>query len=73
MVSIQVYDTLSILFKLEKPHVEHLEDFILLLREGGEMHNFFKTFNRKFERKNSKEFPIGSVKAGASWWEECLR
>ncbi len=37
MGNFQVYDALSILFKLEKPHVEHLEGFILMLREGGEL------------------------------------
>jgi len=33
----QVCDALSILFKLEKPPVEHLEGFILLSREVGEL------------------------------------
>jgi hypothetical protein len=37
MDSFQVCDGLSILFKLEKPLVEHLEGFILLPREGGEL------------------------------------
>jgi hypothetical protein len=37
MGSFQVCDALSILFKLEKPLVEHLEGFILLPREGGEL------------------------------------
>jgi hypothetical protein len=36
MGSFQVCDALSILFELEKPHVEHPEGFILLPREGGE-------------------------------------
>jgi hypothetical protein len=35
--SFQVCDALSILFKLEKPLTEHLEGFILLSREGGEL------------------------------------
>jgi len=37
MGSFQVYDALNILFKLEKPLVKHLEGFILLPREGGEL------------------------------------
>ncbi len=37
MGSFQVGDALSILFKLEKPLVKHLEGFILLLKEGGKM------------------------------------
>jgi len=41
----QVCDALGILFEFEKPHVEHLEDFILLPREGGELQNFFRTLD----------------------------
>jgi hypothetical protein len=37
MGNFQVYDALSILFKLEKPLVEHFEGFILLPRKGGEL------------------------------------
>jgi hypothetical protein len=37
MGSFQVCDVLSILFKLEKLHVEHLEGFILLPKKGGEL------------------------------------
>jgi len=48
MGNFQVCDAMSILFKLEKPHVEHIEGFILLSREGGELQNFFRTFDRKF-------------------------
>ncbi len=43
MGNIQVCDALNIFFKLEKLHVEHLKGFILLLIEGGELHNFFRT------------------------------
>ncbi len=35
--SFQVGDALGILFEFEKPLVEHLEGFILLSREGGEL------------------------------------
>jgi hypothetical protein len=37
MGSFQVCDALSIPFKLEKPPVEHLEGFIFLLKEHGEL------------------------------------
>ncbi len=33
----QVCDALSIVFKLEKLFVKHLEGFILLLKEGGKL------------------------------------
>jgi hypothetical protein len=45
MGSFQVYDALSILLELEKLLIERLEGFILLWREGGELQNFFRTFN----------------------------
>jgi hypothetical protein len=37
MGSFQVCDAMNILFKLEKPLVEHLEGFILLSKEGDEL------------------------------------
>jgi hypothetical protein len=37
MGSFQVCDAQSILFKLEKPSIEHLEGFILLPKESGEL------------------------------------
>jgi hypothetical protein len=45
MGSFQVYDAMSIPFKLKKLPVKHLEGFILLPKEAGELQNFFKTFN----------------------------
>ncbi len=57
MGNFQVCDALNILFELEKPPIEHLEGFILLSREGGELQKKFRTFDRKFQLKNSKEFP----------------
>jgi hypothetical protein len=57
MDSFQIYDVLSILFKFEKHLVKHLEGFILLPREGGKLQNFFRTLDRKFQFKKSKEFP----------------
>jgi hypothetical protein len=57
MGSFQVCDVLNILFELEKPPVKHLEGFILLPKEGAKLQKKFRTFNRKFWLKNSKEFP----------------
>jgi len=57
MGNFQVCDALSILFKLEKPPLKHLDGFILLPREGGKLQKNFKILNRKFQFKNSKEFP----------------
>jgi hypothetical protein len=54
MGSFQVCDALSILFELEKPHVEHLKGFILLPIEGSKLQNFFRIFDKKFQLKNSK-------------------
>jgi hypothetical protein len=65
---------MSIIFKLEKPPVEHLEGFILLLKEGGELQKIFKTFHQKFQLKNLKEFPpLDQQKLMHRWWEECLQ
>jgi hypothetical protein len=57
MGNFHVCDALGILFELKKPLVEHLEGFIPFLREGGELQNFFKTLDQKFQLKNLKEFP----------------
>jgi hypothetical protein len=54
MGSFQVYDALSIFFKLETLLVEHLEGLILLLKKGGELQKNFTTLDRKFQLKNSK-------------------
>jgi hypothetical protein len=48
MGSFQVCDALSILFKLKKPPVKHLESFILLPREGSKVQNIFRTLDQKF-------------------------
>jgi hypothetical protein len=69
MGSFQVCDDLSILFKFEKPLIEHLEGFIILLRKGGELPKKFKIFDQKFKLKNSKEFPHWISKAPASMVE----
>jgi hypothetical protein len=57
MGSFQVCDVMNIFFRLEKPLVEHFEGFILLPKESGELQNFFKTLNGKFQLKKSKELP----------------
>ncbi len=57
MGNFHVYDALNILFKLEKLPIKHLEGFILPPREGGELHNLFRTLHWKFQLKNLKEFP----------------
>jgi hypothetical protein len=57
MGNLQVCDALSIVFKFEKPLVEHFEAFILLSKAGGKLQFFFRTLNKKFQLKNSKEFP----------------
>jgi hypothetical protein len=57
MGSFQVCYALGILFKLEKPLVEHLEGFIFLLKKGGRLQKNFRTFDWKFQLKNSKKFP----------------
>ncbi len=77
----QVGDALCILFEFEKLPVKHLEGFILLPREGGELQNFFGTFDWKFQLKNSEEFPhwisknwrIGSGRNVCSRSNELLR
>jgi hypothetical protein len=55
-----------ILFKLEKPPVEHLEGFIFLPREGGKLQKFSELFIRNSNPRTIKNSPTGSAKAGAS-------
>jgi hypothetical protein len=57
MGSFQVYDALNILFKLEKPPTEHLEGFILLMKEGGELQFFFKNFKLEIRVQEFKKIP----------------
>jgi hypothetical protein len=64
MASFQVCDALSILFKLEKPLVEHLKSFILLPREGGEL--FSELLIENSSSRTQKNSPIRSAKASAS-------
>jgi hypothetical protein len=73
MRNFQVYDALSIHFKLEKPPLEHFEGFILLPIEGGELQITFRTLNQKLQFKTSKEFPQWiNKKLVHQWWEKCL-
>jgi len=55
--SFEVGDALGIFFEFEKPPIKHLEGFMLLSKKGGELQIFFRTFDWKFQLKNSKEFP----------------
>jgi hypothetical protein len=48
---------MNIFFKFKKLPVKHLERFLFLPRESGKLQKKFKTFNGKFQLKNSKEFP----------------
>jgi hypothetical protein len=48
MGNFQVYDALIILFKLEKPLEKHLEGFILMPNESGELQKNFRTLDQKF-------------------------
>jgi hypothetical protein len=72
MGSFQVCDALNILFELEKFIVKHVEGFILLRREGGEIQNVLKTLKWKFQLKNSKNPSLDHQKLVHRWWEECL-
>jgi len=65
MGSFHVCDVLNILFKLEKPPIEHLEGFIFLPKKGGELQIFSNLFTKKFSTKTRKNSPTSSTKAGA--------
>jgi hypothetical protein len=67
MGNFQVYDALSIFFELEKLHVEHLDGFIFLSRESGELQNFFfELLTRNSNLKTRKNSPTRSAKVNAS-------
>jgi hypothetical protein len=72
MGNFQVYDDLSILFKLEKPPIEHLEGFILLPKEGGKLQIFLELLTRNSSSKIRKNYPIRSTKAIALMCNGCL-
>jgi len=54
---------LGILFEFEKPPVEHLEGFILLLREGGELQKFSELLTGNSSSRIRENSPTGSAKA----------
>ncbi len=62
----QVCDALSILFKLEKLHVKHIEGFILLSRESGEQQKISKLLIENSSSITRKNSPIGLTKVDAS-------
>ncbi len=66
MGSFHVYDALSIFFQLEKPLLEHLEGFILLLRDGGKVQKNSKLLTENSSSRTEKNSSIGSTKASAS-------
>jgi hypothetical protein len=53
----QLCDVMNIIFKLEKPPVEHFEGFILLLRKRGELHNFFQNSSLKIPTQKLERIP----------------
>jgi hypothetical protein len=65
MGSFQVYDALSIFFKLEKPLVGILRVVSFCQEKVANCKKIFRTFHRKFQLKNSKKFPHKSAKVGA--------
>jgi hypothetical protein len=65
MVSFQVCDALSILFELEKPHVEYLESFILLLKVAS-CRIFSELLTGNSNSRTPKNSPTRSTKANAS-------
>jgi len=54
---------LGILFEFEKPPVEHLEGFILLLREGGELQKFSELLTGNSSSRIRENSPTGLAKA----------
>jgi hypothetical protein len=72
MGSFQVCDALSIIFELEKPPIEHIEGFILLLKESGELQKISKLITGNFSSRIRKNSPTRSAKVGASMVGECL-
>jgi hypothetical protein len=58
MGNFKVCDALSILFKIEKPHVEHLEGFILLRKVGGELQKFLELLTKNSNSRTQKNSPL---------------
>jgi hypothetical protein len=62
----QVCDVLSILLKLEKPHVEHFKGFILLPKKGGKLKKISELLTGNSSSRTQKYSPTGLAKVGAS-------
>jgi hypothetical protein len=74
MGSFQVYDALNILFKLEKPFVKHLEGFILLPKENGELQKKnLELLTKNTSSRPRKNSPVILAKAGALMVGKCLQ
>jgi hypothetical protein len=72
MGSLQV-SSLSILFKLEKPPVEHFEGFIFLPKEGGKPKNFLELLIGNSSSRTKNIPPLDQQKLVHRWLEECLQ
>jgi hypothetical protein len=73
MGNFQVCDVLSIFFKHEKPHVEHFEGFLLLLRERGKLQKKIQNFWSEIPAQEFERIPpLDQQKLVHWWWEECL-
>jgi len=73
MGSFQVCDVMNIVFKLEKPLVEHFEGFILLLRERGELQKFFQNSSLEIPTQELERIPpLDQQKLVHQWLKECL-
>jgi hypothetical protein len=73
MGSFQVCDVMNIVFKLEKPLVEHFEGFILLLREKGELQKFFQNSSLEIPTQELERIPpLDQQKLVHQWLKECL-
>jgi len=66
MGSFQVYDALSILVKLEKPLIKHLESFILLPKKVANCIIFSKLLIENSNSRTRKNSRTGSSKVSAS-------
>jgi hypothetical protein len=57
MSSFQVYDALSALYKLKKTPIKHLEGFIYLPKEGGELPKKFQNCSSKILAQETERIP----------------
>ncbi len=73
MGNFQVCDALSILFELENLPVKHLEGFILLSKEGGELQIFQNFWSKILAQEFERNPPLDQQQLVYQWWEEFLR